>query len=157
VPTTFLVALCRMYCPICQRLALIHPQPKNFSFSNNNSQSEVVDLLDENEESKENFLLMDKTPSKKKKPVIMAGNDASSLLYDAISKPDPSFDRLANMMAEFQKGQVEAETHHEREKMEAEERRVMLEERSPHMRLLEMLHVGTISLEMYNTMKPKGF
>jgi hypothetical protein len=87
----------------------------------------------------------------------MTGNDASVMFYDAISKPDPSFDLLANMMAEFQKGQLETEAHRERAKMEAEECRVMFEERSQHMKLLEMLHAGTISLEIYNAMKPKGF
>ncbi len=116
----------------------------------------MVDLLDE-AEKENNSYLHDKKPSHKKKPVVMTGNDASVMLYDPILKPGSSFDRLANMMAEFQKGQVKAETRREREKMEAEERRVLLEERSQHMRLLEMLHAGTISLEMYNAMKPKGF
>ncbi len=74
----------------------------------------------------------------------MTSNDASVMFYNAISRPDPSFDRLANMMADFERTQVEAETHHEREKIEVEEHRVMLE-------------AGTISLELYNTMKPKGF
>jgi hypothetical protein len=86
----------------------------------------------------------------------MTGN-ASVMFYDAISKPDPSFDRLANMMADFQKGHLKAEARHERKKIEAEEHRVMLEDGSQHMKLLEMLHAGTISLEMYNAMKPKGF
>jgi hypothetical protein len=87
----------------------------------------------------------------------MTGSDALVMFYDAILKPDPSFDQFANMMADFQKGQVEAEAHCKREKIKAEEHRVMLEECSQHMRLLEMLHTGTISLEMYNAMKPKGF
>jgi hypothetical protein len=41
--------------------------------------------------------------------------------------------------------------------MEVEQCHVMLEEHSQHTRLLEMLHAGTVSLEMYNVMKPKGF
>jgi len=139
----------------------VSPHPpatkKVLSFLDDNSQLEVVDLLDEDVVGKENASVLNKKPPQKKKPVVMTGNDASVMFYDAISKPDPSFDRLANMMADFQRAQVEAEARREKEKIEAEERRVLLEERSQHMRLLEMLHAGTISLEMYNAMKPNGF
>jgi hypothetical protein len=48
------------------------------------------------------------------------------------------------MMADVQKGQLGTEQHREKEKNETEQRRVMLEELSQHMRLLEMLQAGTI-------------
>ncbi len=84
----------------------------------------MVDLLNEDEVGKENISLLNKKPSQKKKPVVMTGNDASVMFYDAISKPDPSFDWLANMMADFQRTQVKAETCREREKIKVEEHRV---------------------------------
>jgi hypothetical protein len=87
----------------------------------------------------------------------MMGNDESTIFYDAISMPNPSVDPLANMMAEFQKGQIKAEEHPERQKMEEEEHCVVLEEHAQHMKLIEMFYSGSISLKMYNAMKSKGF
>jgi hypothetical protein len=51
---------------------------------------------------------MTNKPSQKKKPVVMTSNDALVMFYDAILKPDSSFDWLANMMVDFQKGQLKA-------------------------------------------------
>jgi hypothetical protein len=39
----------------------------------------VVDLFDENKDSKGNFCLMNKISSNKKKPVVMTGKDISSI------------------------------------------------------------------------------
>ncbi len=53
----------------------VSPHPpatkKVLSFFDDNSQLEVVDLLDEDIVGKENILLLDKKPSQKKKPVVM--------------------------------------------------------------------------------------
>jgi hypothetical protein len=79
---------------------------------------------------------------------VMAGNDAGSLFY-AMAKPDPSMDLVAKMFAEYQRSEVAAEEHRMQKEAEAEDHRLKAEECAQHIKLLEMLHEGKISQDMY--------
>jgi hypothetical protein len=91
----------------------------------------------------------------------MAGNDCGTLFYAAMAKPDPSMELVAKFFSDYQKSEIESEEHRVKEeecrlKMEAaaEERRLKAEERTQQMKLLEMLHEGKISRDLYEAMKP---
>ncbi len=51
----------------------------------------------------------------KKKKTVMASNDAGTLFYAAMAKPDPSMDLVAKMFSEIQKSEVESEEHQAKE------------------------------------------
>ncbi len=97
---------------------------------------------------------MENNKKKKRKKSVMAGNDAGTLFYAAMAKPDPSMDLVAKMFAEYQRNEVAAEERRIQRDAEAEERRLKAEERAQHMKLLEMLHEGKISRDLYEAMKP---
>ncbi len=68
---------------------------------------------------------------------------------------------VVKLFADFQKSEITSEEHGVKEeehclKVEAaaEERHLKAEEHAQHIKLLEMLHEGKISQEMYQAMKP---
>ncbi len=85
---------------------------------------------------------------------MMAGNDAGTLFYAAMAKPDPSMDLVAKIFADNQRSKAATEEHQMQKEAEAEERRLKAEECAQHMKLLEMLHEGKISQDLYEAMKP---
>ncbi len=84
----------------------------------------------------------------------MAGTNAGTLFYAAMAKPDPSMDLVAKMFAEYKRSEAAAEERCMQKEAEAEERHLKAKEHAQHMRLLEMLHEGKISQDMYEAMKP---
>jgi hypothetical protein len=126
--------------------------PKTTSLCNN---TEECDLLDEDEDGKENsFSVMEKNNKKKRRKTVMAGNDAGTLFYAAMVKPDLSMDLMAKMFAEYQRSEAAAEERRMQKEAEAEERHLKAEEHTQHRKLLEMLHDGKISRDIYEAMKP---
>jgi hypothetical protein len=79
------------------------------------------------------------------------------MLFSAMCQPDPSVDMMAKMMVEFQKSDAAAKEHRVKVEAAAEDRHLKVEERAQHMKLLEMLHDGKISREMYEGMMPSSF
>jgi hypothetical protein len=78
-----------------------------------------------------------------------------------MTKSDLTMDFVAKMLAEYEKSEVAAEEHHVKEEecclkeqAAAKERCLKAKERAQHMELLEMLHEGKISQDMYEAMKP---
>jgi hypothetical protein len=144
----------------------VNSDGSNNNIINNNkikrNNHDVCDLLDEEDDKKENFLSkMEKDNNKKRKKVVMAGSDAGSLFYAAMAQPDPSMELVAKLFADYQKSEIAFEERRGKEeerrlKVEAaaEERRLKAEERAQHMKLLEMLHEGKISQDLYEAMKP---
>ncbi len=106
---------------------------------------------------------------------MLAGVGAGTLLYSAMGQKDPTMDMFSSLLVEFQRSEAAAEEHREKNEAAAElrcwkaeataeqlrkeeaERRLKAEERAQHMKLLEMLHDGKISKEMYQVMKPSSF
>jgi hypothetical protein len=82
---------------------------KKTSLRNN---PEECDLPDEDDKEKESFLSKKDKLNKKRKKAVMAGNNAGSIFYAAMVKPDPSMDLVAKMFAEYQESEVAAEEHH---------------------------------------------
>ncbi len=128
-----------------------------------------VDEVEEKENSSTSRII------KRKKQPVLAGVDAGTLLYSAMGQKDPTVEMFSSLMVEFQRSEALAEERREKNEAaaelrrwkaeaDAEERRkeeadwkLKAEERAQHMKLLEMLHDGKISKEMYELMKPAGF
>jgi hypothetical protein len=105
----------------------------------------------------------------------LAGIDAGTLLYSAMGQKDPTVEMFSSLLVEFQRSEAAAEERREKNEAAAELRRwkaeaaaeehrkeeadwkLKAEEHAQHMKLLEMLHDGKISKEMYELMKPAGF
>jgi hypothetical protein len=98
--------------------------------------------------------MMEKNNKKKLRKTVMAGNDAGTLFYAAMAKPDPSMDLVAEMFAEYQRSEAAAEERRMQKEAKVKERHLKAEERAQHIKLLEMLHEGKISQDMYEAMKP---
>jgi hypothetical protein len=118
----------------------------------------VCNLLNEVDEGDEgnkehSFLKMENNNIKRKK-AVMAGNDAGTLFYAAMAKPDPLMDLVAKIFADYQRSEAAAEECRMQKEVETEEHRLKAEECAQHMKLLEMLHEGKISRDIYEAMKP---
>jgi Asp-tRNA(Asn)/Glu-tRNA(Gln) amidotransferase B subunit len=92
-----------------------------------------------------------------------------------MGQKDPTVDMFSLLLVEFQRSEAAAEERREKNEAAAElrrwkaeadaeqlrkeeaEHRLKAEERAQHIKLLEMLHEGKISKEMYEVMKPSGF
>jgi hypothetical protein len=92
-----------------------------------------------------------------------------------MGQKDATVDMFSSLLVEFQWSEAAAEERHEKNEAAAElrrwkaeaaveelckeeaDRKMRLEEHTQHMKLLEMLHDGKISKEMYEVMKPSGF
>jgi len=86
------------------------------------------------------------------------------MLYSALHANDPHVQLLCSILADCQSIEAAAEERHQLAEQAAvtecnklAECQVQVEEYSQHMKLLEMLHDGKISEEMYHLMKPNGF
>ena len=115
---------------------------------------EECDLLDEVNEEKENSFSKMENNNKKKRKAVMAGNNTGTLFYAAMAKPDPSMDLIAKIFSDYQRSEAATEERRMQKEAEAEEHRLKAEERAQHMKLLEMLHEGKISQDLYEAMKP---
>ncbi len=92
-----------------------------------------------------------------------------------MGQKDPTVDMFSSLLVEFQQSEAAAEERREKNEAAAElrcwkaeaaaeelhkeeaDRKMKLEKCAQHMKLLEMLHDGKISKEMYEVMKPSGF
>ena len=117
-------------------------------------------LPNEKEGDKENSFKV----AKKKKHSALSGNDAGAMLYSALHTDDPHVQSLCSILADCCRFEAAAEERHQLAEQAAvmehnklTEHQVQVEERAQHMKLLEMLHDGKISEEMYRLMKPNGF
>ncbi len=95
---------------------------------------------------------------------MLAGVDAGTLLYSAMGQKDSTVDMFSSLLVEMQRLEAAAEERHWNSEVAAEQLRkeeahfkLQAEERAQHMKLLEMLHDGKISKELYDVMKPTGF
>jgi hypothetical protein len=142
---------------------IVSPHPTATKRVHNNLQDALeasidVDIAEEKENSSAIRLV------KKKKQPVLAGVDAGTLLYSAMGQNDSTVDMFSSLLVEMQRSEAAAEERHWKAEVAAEQLRkeeahhkLQAEERAQHMKLLEMLHDGKISKELYDVMKPTGF
>jgi hypothetical protein len=94
----------------------------------------------------------------------LSGGDIGTVLYSALHADDPYVQSLCNILADCQWLEVVAEECQQlaeqatmMEQNKLAECQVQAEEQTQHLELLEMLHDGKISEEMYQHMEPNGF